>query len=281
MFSKIKHKFKKLGFISIELVILASVMLTAGGYGVAKLGGNASGATKNENDLFNSLFGKEDEELPDYVVNIKDGIQTIKANGEVNLTADDIVEINGVKCYVYKIKDDKALLITKDMYNVRFDDANYNKGNKTNIGTESYANLTYDYSQSYLKKWMEEFYITQLGADSRILPTTVTYYTSDVSTSDLNSYATGTIADQYVFALDAKEAKQYASKFKWDNKIRLINDNGSSSGYYSNFFWTTAGFSSNNGNSNPWRVSYNGGFSNYYDGSTGNGARPVFWISLD
>lgn len=282
MFSKIKHKFKKLGFISIELVILASVMLTAGGYGVAKLGGNATGATKNENDLFNSLFGKEVEELPDYVVNIKDGIQTIKVNGEVNLTEDDIVEINGVKCYVYEIKDDKALLITKDMYNVRFDTGGHNSADvEGHVGTGSYADKTYDYKYSTLRTWMNDFYRTKLGADSRILPTTVTYYTSDVDTGDLNSYATGTIADQYVFAIDAKEAKLNAFKFKWDYNNKQINDNGSLSGNYSYYFWTTAGYRYSGGYSDAWSVSFNGGFYNYYVRNNNIGARPAFWISLN
>lgn len=271
MLKDIKNKIKKLGFISIELVILASVMLTAGGYGVAKLGSNASGATKNENGLFNSLFGKEEEELPDYVVKINSGINTLYDKGEANLGENDIVTINGIECYVLKKEEGKALLITKDIYDVRFDKADYNEGNKTNVGTGSYAKLTYDYSQSYLRSWMNDFYRTQLGADSRILPTTVTYYTKDSSDDNLDNYTTGTIADQYVFALDAKEAKQYASKFSW-NYANQMSGRGRG-------FWTTAGFRDGS-NSYAWSIYYNGHF-NYYDVvSSRFGARPAFWISI-
>lgn len=128
---------------------------------------------------------------------------------------------------------------------------------------------------------MNNFYVNKLGADSRILPTTVTYYTNDSYSNNLNIYATGTIADQYVFALDAKEAKQYASKFRWNYNDKQINDNGNLSSNDSSGFWTAAGCRYGGGNTYAWGVGYSGGFGDYYVGFTNVGARPVFWISLE
>lgn len=192
--------------------------------------------------------------------------------GENNLTDDDIVQINGVDCYVLKVEDDKALLITKDMYNVRFDDGGHNSADVDgHVGTANeHTDKTYDYKYSTLRTWMDEFYRTQLGADPRILPTTVTYYTSDVSISDLNSYASGNIANQYVFALDAKEAKQYVSKFNWTRNLN-----------YNYGFWTTAGCRNFNNYSVAWNVRYYGGFDNHYVDKGDYGARPAFWTSLE
>lgn len=238
MFNDIKNKFKKLGFISIELVILASVMLTAGGYGVAKLGSNMSGASKNQDDMFGEAMKELKGDVPEFVVNIKDGkVNTLYDVGEQNLTDSDIVEINGIPCYVLEVDEanNRAKLITKDMYNVRFDTGGHNSADvESHVGTISgFTDKTYDYKYSTLRTWMDEFYRTHLGTDLRILPTTVTYYTKDSYDGNLDNYATGTIANQYVFALDAKEAKQYASKFKWNYNNKQINDNGTLSKAFS------------------------------------------------
>lgn len=198
-------------------------------------------------------------------------VQALYDVGEQNLTQDDIVSVNGIDCYVLKVEGNKAELITKDIYDVRFDTGGHTAEETTHLGTASgYTDKTYDYYYSTLRIWMNEFYRTQLGADSRILPTTVTYYTSDVSTSDLNSYATGTIADQYVFALDAKEAKQYRSKFKWTMNLN-----------YNYGFWTTAGVRNSNGHPCAWNVRYYGGFDNHYVDKGDYGARPALWLSLE
>lgn len=198
-------------------------------------------------------------------------VQTLYDVGEQNLTANDIVTINGVDCYVLEATATTAKLITKDMYDVRFDDGGHSSADvEGHVGTGSHANKTYDYKYSTLRTWMDEFYRTQLGADSRILPTAVTYYTKDSYDENLDSYATGTIANQYVFALDAKEAKQYVSKFRWTRNLN-----------YNYGFWTTAGCRNNNGNSDAWRVSYYGNFSYNDVDYSNNGARPVFWITLE
>lgn len=199
-------------------------------------------------------------------------VQKLYDVGEKNLADSDIIEINGIPCYVLRVEDDKALLITKDIYDVRFDTGGHTAEETTHLGTGSYANKTYDYYYSTLRTWMNEFYRTQLGADSRILPTTVTYYTKDSYNNNLDTYATGTIADQYVFALDAKEAKQYKSKFSWNYANQM-----SGRGYG---FWTTAGYRYG-GNSSTWNVSYNGGFGNRNVDNSNIGARPAFWISLE
>lgn len=271
MFSKIKHKFKKLGFISIELVILASVMLTAGGYGVAKLGSNMSGASKNQDGMFGEAMKELKGDIPEFVVNIRDGkVNTLYDVGEKNLTDSDIVEINGIQCYVLEIDEanNRAKLITKDIYDVRFDTGGHTTQETTHLGANSYADKTYDYKYSTLRTWMENFYRTQLSADSRILPTTVTYYTKDSYNSNLDNYTTGTIENQHVFVLDAKEAKQYASKFHWTRNLN-----------YNYGFWTTAGCRDG---SYPyaWYVTSNGVFIHRNVAYSKEGARPAFWISL-
>lgn len=90
--------------------------------------------------------------------------------------------------------------------------------------------------------------------------------------SNLENFTAGTIEDQYVFALDGKEAKQYASKFKWERDQ-----------YYKYGFWTTAGFYfSNTATPRSLTISNDGNFSGSNDStSLFIGARPVFWISLD
>ena len=210
-------------------------------------------------------------------------VQTLYNVGETNLTDDDIVTVNGIDCYVLQVDATKAELITKDIYNVRFDTGGHTSIEvEGHIGTESgYTDKTYDYKYSTLRTWMNDFYVNKLGADSRILPTTITYYTSDTDSSNLNNYATGTISDQYVFALDAKEAKRYAYKFGWNYSNKQVNDDGSLSTYNSNYLWTTAGYNSNYGSSNAWNVRYSGRFDYSNVNNLNPGARPVFWISLE
>ena len=209
-------------------------------------------------------------------------VQTLYDAGEVNLTDDDIVTINGIDCYVLQTDTSKAELITKDIYNVRFDTGGHTSVEaEGHVGIGEWADKTYDYKYSTLRTWMNNFYVNKLGADSRILPTTVTYYTSDTSSSNLNNYATGTISDQYVFALDAKEAKRYAYKFGWNYSNKQVNDDGSLSSYNSNYFWTTAGYNDNYGYSDAWNVRYSGRFDYSNVNNLNPGARPVFWITLE
>lgn len=219
---------------------------------------------------------------PNPYTDIVDNVQKLYDVGEANLTDDDIVTVNGIECYVLQADAAKAQLITKDIYNVRFDTGGHTSAEvEGHVGTGSYADKTYDYKHSTLRTWMNNFYVNKLGADSRILPTTVTYYTGDTGDTNLDNYAVGTIADQYVFALDAKEAELYASKFKWSYLNKQVNDNGSLSSYNSYYFWTTAGFPNSGGSSYARHVHYGGGF--YFDSvnDANVGARPVFWISLE
>lgn len=234
--------------------------------------------TKME-QLDNSLWeaGKSD-----LAIQILGHTQYLYDVGEANLTDDDIVIVNGIECYVLQADDTKAELITKDIYNVRFDTGGHTSAEvEGHVGTVSEnADKTYDYKYSTLRNWMNDFYTNKLGADSRILPTTVTYYTKDTCSTNLGSYATGNIADQYVFALDAKEAKKYATKFTWNKSNKQINDDGSLSDNNSYDFWTTIGYDCC-GEPRNWNIGFNGGFFVYKVDNTVAGARPAFWISLE
>ena len=81
--------------------------------------------------------------------------------GEWNLTEDDIVYVNGVECYVLEVSPDnsKAKLITKDIYDVRFDTGGHaseeTNGYAVTVGYDTY---TYNYKYSPLKTWMDNFY---------------------------------------------------------------------------------------------------------------------------
>ena len=227
-------------------------------------------------------------DLPAYVVKIKEGrVRYLYNVGEAKLTTADIVTVNGIDCYVLQADATKAKLITKNMYNVRFDKGGHTSAEvEGHVGTnKEYADNTYDYKYSTLRTWMNKFYVNKLGADSRILPTTVTYYTSntDAYGYNFNNYATGTIANEYVFALDAKEAKQNVSKFRWNESNQQVSSDGVPSGLNAKYFWTTAGFRFRQyGKASVWVVGYNGKFynSDVDQASYSTGARPVFWISL-
>ena len=237
-------------------------------------------------EIFKSNVENLDDDLilstePNPYTDIVANVQKLYDVGEANLTDDDIVTVNGIDCYVLQADATKAKLITKDIYNARFDTGGHTSAEvEGHVGTGNYADKTYDYKYSTLRTWMNNFYVNKLGADSRILPNNVTYYTSDVISSDLNSYTTRTIADQYVFALDGKEAKHYSFRFRRSDSNKQINDDGSLSNNYSKFLGTTAGFRYGS-SSIVWSVNCYGGFSFTNVDYTDTGARPVFWISLE
>lgn len=196
--------------------------------------------------------------------------------GEWNLTEDDIVYVNGVECYVLEVSPDnsKAKLITKDIYDVRFDDSDYNIGNKTNIGSGPWANITCNYSQSYLMKYMNDFYNVQLGQDEKIITnTSITVYYSESEPHDkydFNSYETVILNNQPVFALDAIEANKHKDKFKWNYDKN-----------YNCGFWVTAGFKVG-GDVFPFFIYYYRNALSFSNVSHEHfGARPVFWLSLE
>ena len=184
--------------------------------------------------------------------------------GEANLTDADVVQVNGVDCYVLRVEGNKALMMTKYIYAYSF---NWNSSQGC------------DYSTSALKTSMDNFYFQDLGSDPHIVDTTVTYYTKDSLSNDLNTFTSGTLT-QKVFALDAKEAQANASKF------------GSSSwSSYRDFrapgfvnlclgFWVTAGCN-DNGDYNAFSVKYNGTFDKELIINLNTGGRPCFWLSLD
>lgn len=198
-------------------------------------------------------------------------VQTLYDVGEQNLTQDDIVNINGVNCYVLKLSSDKskAKLITVDIYETLFDRYDYNNGKKTNVGTANIfcQNMTYDYSQAYLRKFMNDFYYNELNSDLRILPSDINYYIKDLSTPN---FSTGTIKNEYVFALDAVEAEENANKFCW------IPTSDKKQG-----FLTTKGHLDRGGASMAWHVLYDGSFGVGHTSTMYFSARPVFWLSLE
>ena len=181
-------------------------------------------------------------------------VQKLYDVGEQNLTDADVVQVNGVDCYVLRVQDNKALMITKYIYRQKFNNT-YSKG--------------YDYSTSDLKAYMDDFYTNQLASDPYIMNTTVTYYTNtEWDSGNFDNYQSGTLT-QKVFSLDAKEAKANASKFKWTPYE------------YAHAFWVTAGCSIN-GNYCAAGIYYTsvlttGSVMN----SAGFNARPCFWLSLD
>ena len=276
------------GFTIIAAIVIITLVVFS-----SPIGNTIKRETSNLIDSFGVVSETKMEQLDnslweagksDLAIQILSHTQYLYDVGEANLTDADIVRIGEVECYVLEVSPDnsKAKLITKDIYNVRFDTGGHTSEEvEGHVGTGSYADKTYDYKYSTLRTWMNNFYINKLDADSRIISTTVTYYTNDSYSNNLDIYATGTITDQYVFALDAKEAKQYASKFSWNNLNKQVNDHGSLSSNYSNYFWTTAGYRYSSGSSNAWGVDHGGGF--YYSNvvSTIVGARPAFWISLN
>lgn len=179
-------------------------------------------------------------------------VQKLYDVGEANLTASDIISVNGVDCYVLQADATKAELITVEIYNQRFNSGGYN------------------YANSDLKPYMDNFYTNQLGSDPYILDTNVTYRYKDSDSDDFSTYTTGTVS-QKVFALDAVEAQTNASKFSWDYNNKM-NGNGEA-------FWVAAG----GHDSVPigWRVGYGGRFSYSDVDYSSVGARPAFWISLN
>lgn len=129
---------------------------------------------------------------------------------------------------------------------------------------------TYNYADSELKTYMDNFYTSELGSDPYILDTTVTYRYKDSYSNDFSTYSTGTVS-QKVFALDAVEAQTNVSKFSWDYNNKM-NGNGYA-------FWVAAGCN-DIGDSSGWRVYFDGYFSSGSVDLSYVGARPAFWISI-
>ena len=222
-----------------------------------------------------TIYAKWITALTDKILNAK----TIYIDGEpacLSDSANSVINVNGINCYVLKVDGDKAELITQGIYDVRF--------NSTNTADES----EYKYSTSGLKTWMDDFYTDNLksghdsesGDENAILETTVNYYYTNENSTDLTTYTLGEV-NQHVFALDAKEAQANKSKFQWASIIKFIdNESMGATG-----FWTTAGFKFKY-NDNPYSSDafYVDLFSNFGHLSVtipSRGARPAFWISLD
>lgn len=203
-------------------------------------------------------------------------VKTIYEDGEESVAndSDNIVDINGVKCYVLEVSEDKtaAKLITKDTYNVRFDIDSY-ANEKTHLGVNfDHNNVTYDYSESYLRAWMLSFYKNELGSYPKIIPSRITYYLNDIYNDNLENFRKYDLDDEVVFAIDSSEAKKYSKKF-------IHKDHQAKANSYTNCFWTTSGYLYA-GYSKANCLDKNGSLKGINATSPAAGARPVFWISL-
>lgn len=202
--------------------------------------------------------------------------KTIYTDGEPACLEDaenSVITINGIDCYVLKVNGNKAELITKGIYDVRFDDGGHTEGDVMNyVGVDSiyygdFSDKTYRYDYSTLRTWMDNFYSDYLGSDSRILDTTVTsYYGSSSNT-----------ITQKTYAIDQEKARTYFSKFVWDGSVTFIDNKSVNA----TSFWTSGGWK----DSSNWSLGVIVTNDSYYQNTPvtakGAGARPAFWISLD
>lgn len=223
----------------------------------------ANDFTNKAQEVIDFDEGSEDDTSNPYAAKVA-SVQKLYDVGEANLTADDIVTVNGVDCYVLQVDGNKAELITKGIYFQSFG------------GFENYK-----YHESPLKTWMDNFYTDYLGENECILESNViSYYTTDelsvwkpddvVLFEKMNS----SNIKQYVFALDAKEAQTNASKFKF-------NSNYIGRPFSADGFWTSAAhYSSMYDKGYALAVRKDSTFTTILVNGQA-GARPAFWISLD
>lgn len=200
-------------------------------------------------------------------------VQALYDVGEQNLTQDDIVNVNGVDCYVLELSSDKskAKLITKEIYDVKFDTGGHTpEETQGRLGTFiSYTDKTYDYKYSTLRQWMNEFYLNILRQDPKIVASSINYYVGNNTV--LSDYVKGELSSEYVFPLDAVEAENKQDSFKW-----------TTSKSYDSRFWISAAYIETSGHPVALTVANTGIISNYVVwGNQNAGARPVFWLSLE
>lgn len=185
--------------------------------------------------------------------------------GEAELSDEDVIVFNEIECYVLQIDEasGKAQLITKNMYDVRFD---------TRTSEEIH------YKDSSLAEFMNNFYMDELFADKRILPTLVkSYYGTEAVSFDRNN----TASSEYVFALDGKEAKANISKFSRSFNSDVYTEGGKKC----IGFWTTGTYYKAGKNSGMYvrKINTENTSLFHYANTTRSdiAARPSFWISLD
>lgn len=208
------------------------------------------------------VLNKYQKLTPEKVKSVK---RLYDVGGEAKLSDEDVIVFNEIECYVLQIDEanNKAQLITKNMYDVRFD---------------TRPNDEIHYKDSTLAEFMYNFYMDELFADKRILPTLVkSYYGTEALDIDRNS----SVSSQYVFALDGKEAKAKIYKFSRSFNSDVYTEGGKKC----IGFWTTGTYYKN-GKNNCMCVSKinteNTPFINYASPTRADiAARPSFWISLD
>ena len=213
-------------------------------------------------------------------------VQTLYDVGESNLTEDDIIEVGDVECYVLWIDEEnnRAQMITKDLYDVRFDTTGQN---------------IYKYKDSTLKTWMDDFYSEYLDSEPYILDTTIkSHYSGEFGNYSNASYrntdprdtgsefradgvtlSEGVFHDeitQKVFPIDVYDLIDNVSKFDIDYYLKNGYDYG---------FWTNAGtFKNGSASAIVFKdYTYSGSPRHHYSSTTYPYiyARPVFWLSLE
>lgn len=275
MLKNIKQRIKKLGFISIELVIIGSIVLAGGFIGIDKLMKNSNGVISALDDASYEKFKATKSELTIKIIG-RDHVNYLYDVGEKKLTDEDLVKVGNVDCYVLEVDEEKnaAKLISKEIYELSFDTGKHSASEvEQHTGfAGSHSGVTYDYKYSTIREWMNNDFLNGylLNKDS-ILKTNVNYYLATYDITNIMKYENYVINNDKIFALDALEAYNHYRDFSCNDIV-----DGPTR------FWTTAGYVTDDGTA----VAFSIGCKNkntYFplSATVKHGIRPVFWISLD
>ena len=197
-------------------------------------------------------------------------VNTLFDVGEANLTENDVVTIDNIDFYVLKRDADKALLMTKNIYESVFD-----------------VNGSPDYIGSTLQSFDRLFWSNNFSKNKYILDTKVEgalYMEGEVPENDAftwdlekeNHYIPTQIKLLKVYSIQARDLNGYVSYFGWEPKTE--NERG---------FWTAIAQDGKYNDetqkyedTHAFYVSSNGTLE-YEDTTATLGQRPVMWVSLE
>ena len=140
------------GFTIIAAIVIITLVVFS-----SPIGNTIKRETSNLIDSFGVVSETKMEQLDnslweagksDLAIQILGHTQYLYDVGEANLTDDDIVRIGEVECYVLEVSPDnsKAKLITKDIYNVKFDTGGHTSAEvEGHVGTSAYTDRTSEY----------------------------------------------------------------------------------------------------------------------------------------
>lgn len=193
-------------------------------------------------------------------------VQTLYDMGERNLTKNDAVEINGIKCWVLQVDEEnkKAELITAETFY-------FNALYKDPVNWIQETNRKYPGSS--FEKFVDEFYINALNSDEYI-----------IDSAFIHAYGeTRETMTKKVHPLSLDEAESNYSSFSSWNIIASVYQTtlGSTDKHTNDGFWLPEYKTTNNNiksfnNRNAPVLQWQG-----TGGSAYIGARPVFWITLE